>query len=404
MNIFKLSFKNLFTRPMRSALTVIMLTMGVALASLLILVGGALDDSFRKNIRGIDMVVGAKGSPLQLILSAVYQIDNPTGNISQKEARKLASNRLVKEAIEISFGDSYKGRRIVGTSHAYVDLYDGTLQAGQLWERSFEAVVGSQVAIEFDLKMGEVFYSNHGTDGMGHEHEDHPFVIVGLLNPSGTVLDKLILTAPESIWDVHGDHNHGDHADHADHDHDEDREITAMLIKFRNKMGMMTLPRMVNQDTNMQAALPAIEVNRLFELFGVAISTLQIVALAIMLLGAISVFVSMINALKDRAFEMALMRSMGASRSQVFGMIMLEAVLLGIIGTVLGIILSHVGIGFLNEYANEEFGISIAIWHIDKLEWVLMAGTILLCIVAAILPAITTTRIDVSKILSSYEN
>lgn len=398
MNIFKLSFKNLFARPMRSALTVIMLTMGVALASLLILVGGALDDGFRKNIRGIDMVVGAKGSPLQLILSAVYQIDNPTGNISQEEARKLASNRLVKEAIELSFGDSYKGRRIVGTSHAYVDLYGGTLLEGHLWERSFEAVVGSQVATEFGMNVGDLFYSNHGTDGMGHDHEDHPFVVVGLLNSSGTVLDKLILTAPESIWDVHDDHVHGDH------DHSADREITAMLIKFRNKMGMMTLPRMVNQNTNMQAALPAIEVNRLFELFGVAISTLQIVALAIMLLGAISVFVSMINALKDRAFEMALMRSMGASRSQVFGMVMLEAVLLGIIGTVVGIVLSHLGIGFLNEYANEEFGISIAIWHIDKLEWLLMAGTILLCVLAAILPAITTTRIDVSKILSSYEN
>ena len=401
MNIFKLSFKNLFARPMRSALTVIMLTMGVALASLLILVGGALDDGFRKNIRGIDMVVGAKGSPLQLILSAVYQIDNPTGNINLAEARKLASNRLVKEAIEISFGDSYKGRRIVGTSHAYVDLYEGSLQGGVLWERSFEAVVGSQVATEFGLQLGDVFYSNHGTDGMGHEHEDHPFVVVGVLNASGTVLDKLILTAPESIWDVHADHNHDDHSDH---EHDADREITAMLIKFRNKMGMMTLPRMVNQDTNMQAALPAIEVNRLFELFGVAISTLQIVALSIMLLGAISVFVSMINALKDRAFEMALMRSMGASRGQVFGMVMLEAILLGIIGTVLGLIFSHLGIGFLNAYANQEFGISIAIWHIDKLEWLLVAGTILLCILAAILPAITTTRMDVSKILSSYEN
>src|SRR5690554_2796200 len=399
MNIFKLSFKNLFARPMRSALTVTMLTMGVALASLLILVGGALDDGFRKNIRGIDMVVGAKGSPLQLILSAVYQIDNPTGNISQEEAQKLAGHRLVQEAIEVSYGDSYKGRRIVGTSHSYVDLYDATLQEGELWERSFEAVIGSQVASEFGMKIGDLFYSNHGTDGMGHEHDDHPFIVVGLLNPSGTVLDKLILTAPESIWEVHADH---DHDEHSDHNHD--REITAMLIKFSNKMGMMTLPRMVNQETNMQAALPAIEVNRLFELFGVAISTLQIVALAIMLLGAISVFVSMINALKDRAFEMALMRSMGASRSQVFGMVMLEAILIGIIGTVLGIVLSHIGIGFLNEYANEEFGISIAIWHIDKLEWALVAGTILLCILAAIMPAITTTRMDVSKILSSYES
>lgn len=395
MNVFKLSFKNLFARPMRSLLTVIMLTMGVALASLLILVGNALDDSFKKNIRGIDMVVGAKGSPLQLILSAIYQIDSPTGNISLEEARKLAKNPQIKETIELSFGDSYKGRRIVGTSHKYVSLYDGSLADGALWEKSFEAVVGAQVAHEFDLKTGDEFLSAHGVDGLGHDHEEHPFTVVGILNTSGSVLDKLILTAPESIWEVHADHGHDSLAT---------PEITAMLVKFRNKMGIMTLPRVVNQQTSMQAALPAIEVNRLFELFGVAISTLQIVALVIMLLGAISVLVSMINALKDRAFEMALMRSMGASRGQIFGMILLEALMLGIIGTVIGIILSHIGIGFLNAYANQEFGINVSIWTLDPLEWLLIAATIVLCIFAALMPAITTIKMDVSKILSRYEN
>ncbi len=395
MNVFKLSFKNLFSRPMRSVLTVTMLTMGVALASLLILVGNALDDSFKKNIRGIDMVVGAKGSPLQLILSAVYQIDNPTGNINLEEVRKLAKNPQIKESIELSFGDSYKGRRIVGTSHEYVELYDGSVSDGALWQKPFEAVVGAQVAQEFNLKKGDQFVSAHGVDGMGHAHEEHPFTVVGVLNSSGSVLDKLILTAPESIWKVHGDHNQDSLAT---------QEITAMLVKFRNKMGIMTLPRIVNQQTSMQAALPAIEVNRLFELFGVAISTLQIVAFVIMLLGAISVLVSMINALKDRAYEMALMRSMGASRGQIFGMILIEAVMMGVIGTALGIVLSHIGVAFLNTYSNEQFGISVALWRLDPLEWYLIAATIVLCIFAALLPAFTTIRLDVSKILSRYEN
>lgn len=395
MNVFKLSFKNLTARPMRSLLTVVMLTMGVALASLLILVGNALNDSFRNNIRGIDMVVGAKGSPLQLILAAVYQIDNPTGNIDLEEARKLAKNPQIKETIELSFGDSYKGRRIIGTSHAYVDLYEGTVANGELWNKPFEAVVGAQVAEEFNLKTGDQFVSAHGIDGMGHAHDEHPFTIVGVLNSSGSVLDKLILTAPESIWEVHGSH---------DHDSLATKEITAMLVKFRSKMGIMTLPRIVNQQTSMQAALPAIEVNRLFELFGVAISTLQIVALVIMLLGGISVLVSMINALKDRAYEMALMRSMGASRGQIFGMILIEACLLGIIGTVLGIILSHIGITFLNAYANQQFGISVSPFSIDPMEWLLIAATIVLCIFAALIPAITTLRMDVSKTLSRYEN
>jgi len=396
MNIFKLSFKNLLASPLRSLLTLIILSMGVALASLLILVGGALDDSFKKNIRGIDMVVGAKGSPLQLILSSVYQIDNPTGNIDLAEARKLAKNPQIKETIELSYGDSYKGRRIVGTSHNYVELYNGSLNSGQLWEKPFEAVLGADVALEFDLKIDDSFYSSHGIDGMGHDHEDHPFIVVGILEKSGSVLDKLILTTPESIWEVHGNHAEGDSA--------QSQEITAMLVKFRNKMGIMTLPRVVNQQTSMQAALPSIEVNRLFELFGLAISTLQIVAFVIMGLGAISVFVSMITALRDRAYEMAMMRSMGASRGQIFGMIILEATLLGFAGTTIGVLLSHAGIAFLNKYANEQFGINIAIWQLTPIEWYLVLATILLCIFAAIIPAIKTARLDVSKVLSSYEN
>src|SRR5690606_20285276 len=153
------------------------------------------------------------------------------------EARKLARNPQVKETIELSFGDSYKGRRIVGTSHKYIDLYEGSMAEGTLWEKPFEAVVGSQVAGEFDLKTGDKFVSAHGVDGMGHDHDDHPFTVVGVLNTSGSVLDKLILTAPESIWEVHADHGHDSLAT---------QQITAMLVKFRNKMGIMTVPRVVN--------------------------------------------------------------------------------------------------------------------------------------------------------------
>ena len=146
MNILKLSFKNLFKKPLSTFLTLTMLSIGVALASLLVLLGDSLDDGFKKNIQGIDMVVGAKGSPLQLILSAVYQIDNPTGNIPQAEADELADHPLVAETVQVSFGDSFKGRRIVGTSHNYVQWYGGELVEGTLWDGPFKAVFGSQVA------------------------------------------------------------------------------------------------------------------------------------------------------------------------------------------------------------------------------------------------------------------
>ncbi|MGB6036121.1 MAG: ABC transporter permease [Cryomorphaceae bacterium] len=391
MNLVKISLKNITSKPYPAILTLIMLTMGVALASLLVLVGGALDEGFKKNIRGIDMVVGAKGSPLQLILSAVYQIDNPTGNIPLAEADLFAKNRLVESTIQLSYGDSYKGRRIIGTSHDYIDLYDGELLSGELYQAPFEAVVGSIVAIHNDLKVGDEFYSAHGADEGAETHEDHPFTVKGILKPSGSVLDKLILTEPESIWEVHA--HEGDSAE---------KEITAMLVKFKNKMGMISLPRMVNDKTSMQAALPSIEVNRLFELFAIGISTLRIVALSVLFLGAISIFVSMVNSLKDRVFELALIRSMGATRAQVFLMIMIEAFLLSLVGIVLGLSVSHMGIIALNDYAGDQFGITISFLKISSSEWIIAGVTLLLSLLAALLPALKTVRIDVSKVLSSH--
>lgn len=395
MNTLKISFYNLLRKPLSALLTAVMLLLGTALVSVLLQVGTALDEGFRKNIRGIDMVVGAKGSPLGLILSAVYQIDSPTGNISRKEARSLAQNRLVEQTIELSFGDSYKGRRIVGTTHDYPELYDMELREGLLWSGPFEATIGAQVADEFGLKPGDTFYSAHGTDADAELHDDHPFTVKGIFKPSGTVIDRLLLTDQQSIWDLHPPAPGDTLAE-------QNREITAMLVKFKNKMGILTVPRYVNKETSMQAALPSIEINRLFELFGLGIAALRAVALVIMVLGGISIFVSMLNALKERAYEMALIRSMGARRVQVFNMILAEAVILGLVGYVAGMVLSHAGLWALSATAGAEFGIAIDPWHIMTEEFYLAGAIVLLCALAAVIPALKTIKMDVSKVLSDH--
>ncbi|MCA1764012.1 MAG: ABC transporter permease [Cryomorphaceae bacterium] len=394
MNIFKISFKNILGRPLNALLTIIMLTMGVALTSLLIMVSASFDESFKKNIRGVDMVVGAKGSPLQLILSAVYQIDNPTGNIPKKEADKLSKNPMVAETVQLSFGDSYKGRKIVGTSHAYLELYGAKMADGKPWSETFEAVVGATVAAENGLNVGDTFYSAHGADENAEVHGDHPFTVTGVLEPNGTVLDRLLLTSPQSIWDVH----------HSEPISDEEKEITAMLVKFKNKMGMISLPRMVNKNTNMQAALPSIEVNRLFELFGIGIATLQTVAIVLMVLGGISVFVSLLNSLKDRAYEIALMRSMGASRGKVYAMIIIEALLLGLIGVFFGLLIAHVGAIVLDSFTAAELGIQFDLFAFYSGELYLVLATFSICFLAALFPAVKTVKMDVSNVLSTYAN
>jgi putative ABC transport system permease protein len=214
------------------------------------------------------------------------------------------------------------------------------------------------------------------------------------LAPTGTVIDRLLLTSHESVWLVH--ETPGDTAAV------QNREITAMLVRFKNKLAMMSLPRFVNQQTPMQAALPAIEINRLFSLLGMGIAALRTIAIAIMLLGAVSVFVSMVNSLRERIPEMAMLRSMGASRPQVAAMVLLEAVILALGGAVLGLATSRLGIWLLNTYASSEFGMMVDITRFAKAEAVLVLATTILCTFAAMIPAIKTGRMDISKVLSGH--
>lgn len=388
MNIFKLSWKNLLAKPLNTGLSILLLMLGVAMISLLLLMSTQLEEQFRKNIRGIDMVVGAKGSPLQLILSAVFQVDNPTGNISLAEAEQLKKNRLVAQGIPLSYGDSYRGYRIVGTTGDYLDLYEANLLEGKLWSKSLEVVIGSKIAVATGLKVGDEFESAHGLAEGGELHDHAHFTVVGVLERSNSVIDQLILTATESIWDVH------------DHDGETEPQITAMLIKFRGPMGIIRLPRMVNESTNMQAAVPSFEMSRLIGLMGVGIDTLNLIAYLVMIVSAISIFISLYNAIKERRYEMALMRSYGATAGQLFLMVLLEGLFMSIVGIVLGVVTSRAGLLIVSSLAEERFHFDFNNLALLPEEYFLFLACLVIGIVAAIIPAFQALRIDISKALA----
>ncbi len=392
MNVISIGYKNLKASGFRSILTLIMLAAGVALAVLLSALNESVDQGFKKNIKGTDMVVGAKGSPLQLILSAIYQIDNPTGNISKAEADQLAKNRLIDRTVQLSFGDSYKGRKIIGTSPEYMDWYGAELRDGRAWSKPFEAVVGAQVAVETGLKIGSTFHSAHGSDIDAEVHDHIDFKVVGIMEHSSTILDRVILVSDQSIRDLH----------HSEPGAEE--EITAMLVRFKNKMGMLSLPRLVNEQTSMQAALPAIEVNRLMGLFSVGRQVFEIVTILLLALGGISVLVSMISAMSDRAYELALIRAMGAGRSKLLVMILTEAALLGLFGAIFGIIFGHVAQALLKEQMMMKYGFELNPLQFTGFEIALLLGTVLICVFAALFPALSASRRDVFKTLKEYED
>ncbi|AUD04992.1 ABC transporter permease [Spirosoma pollinicola] len=400
MNLFRISWSNLKDKPLSSFLSGLLMTFGITIISLLLLLNKQLDDQFRKNIKGIDMVLGAKGSPLQLILSSIYQIDSPVGNISLDEAERLTRNPMIKTAIPLSMGDNYQSFRIVGTSKKYLDHFGATVAQGKLFQQDLETVIGPRVAAVTGLKIGDTFSGSHGLDKDGEVHADTKYKVVGILSGTNTVTDQLILTPLSSIWAIHEHHEeHEAPAADATEGPEEPREITSMLIKFRNPMGMM-LARGINSNSKLQAALPNIEINRLFSLLGVGVETLRGLAIVIMLISGISVFVSLYNSLKERRYEMALMLSMGATRAQLFGMLLLEGLVLALIGFVLGILLSRIGLWLFSSSVSSEYHYNLAAFGILPEEWILLGVAILIGLLAAALPALGVYRMNISRTLA----
>ena len=190
MNLFLLSWNYLKAKKLNSVLNVLLMSLGIAVILVLVLLNAQLQENLNKNKRGIDLVVGAKGSPLQLILANVYHIDFPTGNVKLKEAKALTRNRLVSSAIPLALGDNYKGFRIVGTNHDYVNLYEGTIAEGQLWKYNLETVIGAKEAERTSLKVGDTFNGSHGISVADMMHEGNGYTIVGILEPKGGLVIK----------------------------------------------------------------------------------------------------------------------------------------------------------------------------------------------------------------------
>jgi len=397
--LFKISWKNILDKKLNSFLCILLMTLGIAMISLLMLLGKQLQDKFAKNISGIDLVVGAKGSPLQLILSSIYQIDNPTGNVYLDDVAAIAQNPLVKEMIPLSMGDNYQGFRIVGTNKKYFEHFKTQIASGKMFKDNLEVIIGASTAKNANLKVDDTFVSSHGLDSEGEKHEESSYKVVGILEYNNSVVDNLILTSLNSVWNIH---------EHKDENHEDKeagstvkREITSAIIKFRSPMGMMTLPRNINQNSNLQAAVPAIEVNRLFELLGIGIEGLQFLAAVIMLISGISVFVSLYNSLKERKYEMALMLSMGASRTRLFLMLLLEGIILSLLGFIAGIALSRIGIYLISNAISKKFHFDVSQFSLQTGEIYLFFGALLVGILAAALPSIGIYRINISKTLAT---
>ena len=389
MNLASLSASYLRARPLNTALSVLLLALGVGTIVLLVLVVSQLEQRMHGDARGIDLVVGAKGSPMQLILAGVYHVDAPTGNIPLAAAQALQKNKFVKKAMPLALGDSWRSYRIVGAGREYAEHYDAKLRSGKLYEKPMEAVLGAEVAARTGVGIGATFTGAHGIGGGGDEHED-AYTVVGILEKTGTVIDRLVLTSIESVWEVH----------HDDGAKPEDREVTVLLIQYASPLAAAMLPRQINAKSELQAASPAYETARLFRIVGVGVEALRAFAAALILAAGLSVFIALYNALEERRYELALMRALGASPARLFGLLVAEGLGLTLLGAVLGVILGHAFTAVLGAWleATQNYGVSGMEVRNEEL-WV-VAVALAVGLAAALLPAWRAYGTDVARTLA----
>ncbi|QPF73858.1 ABC transporter permease [Roseateles sp. DAIF2] len=394
-----LAWRYLWARPLVAALNLLLLSLGLAATCFVLLVSEQLEAGVRRDLAGIDLVVGAKGSPMQIMLAGVFHLDVPTGNIPLATVQQLRGHPLVARAVPMSLGDSLKGYRIVGTTPDYLQLYKGQLREGRLWEAPLQAVLGAEAARASGLKIGDRFAGSHGLGESGHEHGEHRYQVVGVLEPGGSVLDRLVLTDLASVWQVHEEMHAVDAEDRAALE--AEREVTMVLVGYRSPLAAVSLPRWVNAQDALQAAAPALETARLLRMVGAGTEVLRGFGAVLLLAAGLSVFVALLHAVRERQGDLAMLRMLGAPAPRVATLIGLEALWLALLASALGLLLGHGLTALLGFLLAQQQSLRVVGTWFSWWELAVPAVAVLLALFSAAWPAWRAYRLDVTELLQA---
>lgn len=455
MSLWKIAWKSIQQRSLASALTGLSMALGVALVAAVLVIHGVLDRSFRRGAQGYDLIVGPKGSPLQLVLSTVYHMGDPVGKMPYDAYRRLLEQRFhlpdgsvvgLKKAVPMALSSDDRGFAVVGTRPEFFDP-EMEYQPGQHYEfnrdggqgRNMdiagvqEAVVGPTVARKQGIRLGDTFRLRHGS----YADQDHlPFTVVGIFAPTGTPNDRAVFVNLEGFFKMHQHGRHhgeasedehagekpspsaaapaghaavkGDaadsHADHEEHEEHHEKFISAVLVcldETRPEV-LMAVPRLINDMPGMQAVHPAKEISDLLDgMVGNVQLVLLILAVLVVVVAGISILVSIYNSMNDRRHEIAIMRALGASRLTVMLVILMESILLSLGGGAVGLVLAHGLVGLLGPLISDQTGVVVSALHFQATELFLIPLLIVVASVVGYWPAVVAYRTDVAKALAS---
>jgi putative ABC transport system permease protein len=345
MSTWRLAWQYLWARPGRTSINLVSLTLALTAMLVVLSLHDQIRHNFERQLKGIDAVVGAKGSPIQLMLSGVYHLDVPPGNIPLQAFEALKQHPQVARAVPLSLGDNIAGYRIVGTEPSYLDIFGAHIGQGRLWQANMEAVLGAHVARSTGLGIGDSFVGIHGLGAGGEAHDETPYTITGIAAPCHCIVDRLVLTSTESVWQVHDDlHDITDLTPSERQALEGEREVTLALVTYNTPLAALTFPRFINQTTAMQAASPAIEMTRLLTLLGAGSRLLEGFIAALLLVAGLSVGASLASAVAERQGDLALLRMLGAPSQRLVRLLVAESMWLALMSLATAAVLSQLAL------------------------------------------------------------
>ncbi|MDS4070543.1 MAG: ABC transporter permease [Candidatus Competibacter sp.] len=412
MAILTLAGTSLWNRRLTSALVVFAIALSVILLLGVERLRTQARASFANTLSGTDLIVGARGGPINLLLYSVFRIGDPTNNVNWTSYRTLAAHPQVAWTVPLSLGDSHRGFRVLGTSRAYFEHYRHgrnqplRLAEGREFEGVFDAVLGAEVADRLGYRLDESIVIAHGAGEVSFAlHDDKPFRVVGILARTGTPVDQTVHVSLEGIEAIHADWRGGAPVPGMRLSAEQVRQldltpktITAFLVGLKSKTAIFRMQREINEFAAepLLAILPGLTLQQLWDLMGLAENALLIVSGLVVLVGLTVMLAALLTGLNERRREMAILRAVGARPGQIFALVLGESLALALAGAALGVLLLQGALLLAGPMLQARLGLAIAGWPPSSHELILLAAVLGCGFLAGLFPAWRAYRYSVA--------
>ncbi|RYY03278.1 MAG: ABC transporter permease [Gammaproteobacteria bacterium] len=406
--LIKLARLSVWNRRATVLLTLLALSISIALVLGIDHLRNQAKESFSKTLSGTDLIVGARSGSINLLLYSVFRIGNATNNITWQTYQELAKHSGIDWIIPISLGDSHRGYRVLGTNDVYFAHYQfGQHQPlvfteGKKFEEVYDAVLGAEVAQKLGYKLGDKIVVAHGSSEVTlSKHNDKPFTVVGILQPTGTPVDRTVHVSLAAIEAIHLDWQGGvqtpSHKISAEEALKFDltpTAITAMLVGLKSRAQTFSVQRQINEysEEPLLAILPGVALTELWSMLAMVENLLTVISIFVLIAALMGMTTSLLSAMNERQREIAILRSLGASAGYLFLLVELEVFIITVLALLLGTGVLSIGLAFGQHYLAQQFGLFVPANPIQSYTPIAACGVILLSLVLGSVPAFIAYR------------